>query len=103
MFFYIQSSKKRCVFFDQRFRTVHGMVSGSLYKLPAMLRTETVSFMHETLRLRFAFMSSITDKCNLSVFHGSRLMFFYTQSSKKRCVFFDQRFRTVHGMVSSSL
>ena len=52
MFFYNQSSKKRCVFFDQRFRTVHGMVSSSLYKLPAMLRTETVSFMHETLRLQ---------------------------------------------------
>ena len=51
MFFYTQSSKKRCVFFDQRFRTVHGMVSSYLYKLPAALRTETVSFMHETLRL----------------------------------------------------
>ena len=103
MFFYNQSSKKRLCLFDQRFRTVHGMVSSSLYKLPAMLRTETVSFMHETLRLQswhsclplqtivIYLYSMGADSCS-SIFKVPR-----------NVVFFDQRFRTVHGMVSGSL
>ena len=107
MFFYTQSSKKRCVFFDQRFRTVHGMVSSYLYKLPAALRTETVSFMHETLRLNNPghLHSCLPLQKNVIYLYsmGADSCSSIIKVPRNVVSFLINAFVHVHGMVSSSL